>query len=115
MDKEQKKRTPRQNNGCHLLCDQIATTMVQYGIPMNVIITDIQVDPTPAAIKIVMQQLGLNMFGKVHTSDWTVQEMQQIADLFTNLVREKTKGIVDIPFPSITNTVEYLTELEKNL
>lgn len=114
MDKGEKKRTNAQRKALELYCKQMADLCVEHGLTLPVIIEKLEVYPTQASIKDILRAIGKTKNNnKESTADWTTQELQEVFKEFHEFMVRKTNGMIDIPFPSVTNTVEYLTELEK--
>jgi len=116
MDKEQKKRSDAQRKALELYCKQMADLCVEHGLTLKVILENLEVYPTQASIKDILRAIGKTKDNnKVSTADWTSTELQEVFKEFHEFMIKKTNGMIGIPFPSVENTVEYLTELENNV
>ena len=110
-----KRRSNQQNKSLHKYCEQMANECVAHGLTTAVILQNLQVYPTMESIKDILRQIGKVKFQKESTADWTSQELQAVFTEFYQHMIEITNGTIDIPWPSLENSNEYLQALEQSL
>lgn len=113
MTKEITKRTIPQNKALHLYCNMVADLLKEYGIPAKVILEFFPVYASPETIKSIMREMGNVKFNKTSTGEWNQDELQEVFKEFHEALLHITNGAVDIPFPSLENTTEYLQSYEQ--
>jgi len=107
-EKEKKRRTLLQNKALHKYCEMVATLCKEHGITMRMLLVHYEVYPTPESIKAILREVGRMKFDKISTAEWNTDELQEVFTEHHQELLHITNGLIDIPFPSVTNTIEYL-------
>lgn len=100
----EKRRTSRQNRSCHLWFSMLADELNAKHFDMRALIRkDIEMPWTAYAIKeYLFRPLLREMFGKKSTTQITTNEMNDIFDIITKVIAERTNGECEyVPFPSM--------------
>jgi len=87
-------RTNQQNRSLHKLCQQVADTMVEYGLDLNVVA---DVPATRETVKALFREMGRKMYGKESTADLTTVEIQQVFEVFAKAIGQHTGEPVTWP------------------
>lgn len=99
-DKPKTKRSLSQNNSIHKGCGDIADTLVEHGISLQVFLQHLDVRPTKESIFAIFRSMAISKY-EVTTSKLNTNQINPIWDeLIEGLA--KTTG-VEIEFPSRQN------------
>lgn len=98
MEKEQKIRTPRQNNSLHLWFTHLADELNNAGYEKQITIGSVAVPWTLETVKAMYKKIALHMYQTEHTSELTTVQLQTVNDVLNRALAEE--GITHIPFPS---------------
>jgi hypothetical protein len=112
MEKEVKKRTSKQNRALHLWCRLLSDELNTLGLDMRVILKPTwQIWWTETSVKEnLWKPIQKAMFSKKSTTELSTVEINKIHEQIMKAIGEK-HGI-NIPWPSIEETKEYLKSLE---
>ena len=97
MDKPKKQRTLSQNSSMHLWCQELAQEANNKGIRLKALVETLNVDVTPEAVKMMIQEIGKVKYGKNKTSTFDTKEMTECCKEVDLIFLEKG---IKIDFPS---------------
>ena len=97
MDKEEKKRTLRQNSSLHQYCFEVARECQNAGITVEALVAKIHADVTPELIKDMWRAYAKVKYGKKHTSELTTKE---VTEIYEEMNRHLSGFGIHISFPS---------------
>lgn len=103
----EKQRTLKQSRSIHKWFEEIARECMHNGTTIKIILDNLNegVYPDEDTIKLLFKEVSKSMFGKDKTSKLTTYELTKVSEQFEIIM---AKSGVDIPFPSMENTDEYL-------
>lgn len=81
-------RTLQQNKSLHLAFQQVADTMIEYGLTMNEVFVDIR--PTKEGIKDMFRTIAERKYGVKSTADLTTKQIQETFQDFAKAISEET-------------------------
>jgi len=90
-------RTNQQNKAIHVFFEEVANTLNDSGLSMQLFLNDFEIDFSKEMIKGIFRTIGRHKFGKESTADWTTIELQ---DAYEEFNRHMSKYGIHIPFPS---------------
>lgn len=97
-----KPRTLKQNSALHLCLQQVADTMIEYGLTMNELFVDIR--PTMESMKVVFRDVARKKYGVKSTADLTTTQIQEVFEDFAKAIEQETGE--EIVWPSIAELVD---------
>ncbi len=108
-------RTSPQNRAYNKWIQEVADECVEKGVNLVALFKD------PAEIPVTKESLHKGMthrliklrYDKTSTADLTVKEMMQTVEDLRMIISQRSKGAVDLPFPS--QTIKQLEEYDKNM
>jgi len=108
MEKKKPQRSGSQNKSIHKGCTQIADLLIESGIPLRVVLENLDTRPTMASIKDIFRAIAIEKYpGLKSTSELTTDQVNPVWDDLIEAIAKSTG--VHIPFPSRENTQEYLS------
>ena len=105
-----KQRTINQNRALHLGCQQIADTLVENNISLNVAFKNLEVRPSMETIKSIYRQIAKAKYDIESTTALTSKQVDEVWEELTKALSETT-GIY-FEFPSEETTLNYLDSYE---
>lgn len=105
-----KTRTKQENKAFHKGFVQVADCLVEHGIPLNILIKNLDVRPTEHNIKDVFRAIASEKYGITSTTELTSKQVDEVWEELTASV-SKVTGVL-IKFPSYLDTDEYLSSYE---
>lgn len=106
-------RTNLQNRAMHLFFKQVADTLTEHGISLDVAIKNLDVRATPESIKDVFRTIGGAKYGISSTAELQTHQVNEIAEDFMKAISQNSGLFVE--FPSRFGTPEALERLDKML
>lgn len=106
VEEVKKTRTAQQNRALHLYFRLLSEILNEKHIDMRTLIRqEIPIEWTEYSVKqYLWKPLQIAMFGKKSTAKLLkTKEIDKVYDLLNKTIIERTKGEVDVPFPSIDN------------
>ena len=98
--REISQRTNLQNNALHLYFKLLSDELINASVDLRELVReDVDIIPTPEALKLLWKQLQKAMLNKESTTQLTKGEVDKVFEVFAKLISERAK--VYIPFPSI--------------
>ena len=107
-----KQRTINQNKALHLGCTQIADTLVENNISINVAFKNLEVRPTMENIKSIYRQIAKAKYDIESTTELTSKQVDEVWEELTKALSETTH--IYFQFPSEESRLEYLQSYEEN-
>jgi hypothetical protein len=104
-------RTDKQNKSIHKGLTDISTLLIENGISLNAVIKNLQIRPTPEALKEVFKAIAKAKYGVESTTQLQTNQIEPIWEELIKAVSETT-GIY-IEFPSEQSKQEYINSLDK--
>lgn len=101
MDKNDKRhdkpRTLSQNASLHLGCTQIADTLVEHGISLQVALKNLDVRPSMESIKDAFRQIAHAKFNVSSTADLKTHQINQVWEDLTKTLSINTGVLFHFP------------------
>jgi len=108
MEKEKKQRSDSQNKSIHKGCTQIAELLIESGVPLRVVLKNLDTRPTMESIKDIFREIAKAKYpGLKSTAELTTDQVNPVWDDLVEAI--SLSSGVHIPFPSRENTDEYLS------
>lgn len=97
------KRTNSQNKSLHKLFNEVSNDCLSHGVDMKVLVEHLEKFNTPAtpeSIKTIWQAIQFSMYQTYKTSELETEQVDKVFNVFAQLIREVSKGEIDLVFPS---------------
>ena len=108
MEKKKPQRSGSQNKSIHKGCTQIADLLIESGIPLRVVLENLDTRPTMASIKDIFRAIAIEKYpGLKSTSELATDQVNPVWDDLIEAIAKSTG--VHVAFPSRQNTDEYLS------
>ena len=105
------KRTIKQNKSLHKYFEELSRELNNNGVDVKVLVSNLRVDATHEMVKNIFRTIGKEKFGIISTSELTTKQVNECFEEFTRLLANVD---IYIPFPSYTETEEYLNSFSEN-
>lgn len=105
-------RSSAQNRALHKGCQDIADTLIENGISLQVLLQHLDVRPSMESIKAIYRDIARAKFEVTSTADLDTTQINKVWDDLSKAVSQTTG--VYIPFPSYEQTKSYLQSYENN-
>ena len=105
------KRTINQNKSLHKYFQEVSNELNNHGVDVKVLVENLRVDATPHLVKDIFRAIGKTKFGATSTSELTTTQVNECYDEFNRMLSSVD---ISIPFPSYTETDEYLKSFNEN-
>lgn len=104
------KRTNQQSRAMHLWFSELSKELNNHGVDVKVLVENLRVDATPEMVKDIFRAIGKTKFGITSTTELTTSQVNECYDEFVRLLANVD---IYIPFPSYTDSEEYLKSLDE--
>ena len=94
----EKQRTNQQNKAFHKGFQEIADTLIEHGISLNVALKNLDVRPTMHTIKDAYRSIAEAKFGVKSTKELTTKQVSEVWEDLVKTLSENTG--IEIVFPS---------------
>ncbi len=89
------KRTPKQNRSLHKMFQQVADTMIEYGLSMNHVFVDLT--PDKDTLKTAFRDMARRKYGAVSTADLTTTQIDGVFEDFALAISIETGEPINWP------------------
>lgn len=97
MEKQEKLMSSQQRKSIHKGCQNIADILIENGIPLNIILKNIEVRPTMHSIKDIFRAIGKSKYGIDSTEELKSNQIDPIWEELVKAVSETTGIFIQFP------------------